>query len=107
MSGLLALLDDVAALTKLAAAQLDDVTAQAAKVGVKTAGILIDDTAVTPRYVQGIKPERELSIVARIAKGSLRNKLVIILPIALLLNALECIQHRRLNRDIQSCGWLI
>jgi uncharacterized protein len=86
MSGLLALLDDVAALTKLAAAQLDDVTAQAAKVGVKTAGILIDDTAVTPKYVHGLPAARELPIVWQIARGSLFNKLVILLPIAMLLN---------------------
>ncbi len=86
MSGLLALLDDVAALTKLAAAQLDDISAQAAKVGVKTAGVLIDDTAVTPKYVQGLPAARELPIVWQIARGSLFNKLVILLPIAMLLN---------------------
>ncbi|MDP3526172.1 MAG: DUF808 domain-containing protein [Hoeflea sp.] len=86
MSGLLALLDDVAALTKLAAAQLDDISAQAAKVGVKTAGILIDDTAVTPKYVHGLPAARELPIVWQIARGSLFNKLVILLPIAMLLN---------------------
>jgi uncharacterized protein len=86
MSGLLALLDDVAALTKLAAAQLDDISAQAAKVGTKTAGILIDDTAVTPKYVHGLPAARELPIVWKIARGSLFNKLVILLPIAMLLN---------------------
>ena len=86
MSGLLALLDDVAALTKLAAAQLDDISAQATKVGVKTAGILIDDTAVTPKYVHGLPAARELPIVWQIARGSLFNKLVILLPIAMLLN---------------------
>ncbi|KGF70761.1 ABC transporter [Hoeflea sp. BAL378] len=86
MSGLLALLDDVAALTKLAAAQLDDISAQAAKVGVKTAGVLIDDTAVTPKYVHGLPAARELPIVWQIARGSLFNKLVILLPIAMLLN---------------------
>jgi hypothetical protein len=86
MSGLLALLDDVAALTKLAAAQLDDISGQAAKVGAKTAGILIDDTAVTPKYVHGLPAARELPIVWKIARGSLFNKLVILLPIAMLLN---------------------
>ncbi|MEP3439585.1 MAG: DUF808 domain-containing protein [Hoeflea sp.] len=86
MSGLLALLDDVAALTKLAAAQIDDISAQAAKVGVKTAGVLIDDTAVTPKYVHGLPAARELPIVWQIARGSLFNKLVILLPIAMLLN---------------------
>lgn len=86
MSGLLALLDDVAALTKLAAAQLDDVTAQAAKVGVKTAGVVIDDTAVTPKYVHGLPATRELPIVWKIARASLFNKLIILLPLAMLLN---------------------
>ncbi|MEM5493842.1 DUF808 domain-containing protein [Hoeflea sp. AS16] len=86
MSGLLALLDDVAALTKLAAAQLDDISAQAAKVGVKTAGVLIDDTAVTPKYVHGLPAARELPIVWKIARGSIFNKIVILLPIAMLLN---------------------
>lgn len=87
MSGLIALLDDVAALTKLAAAQVDDIAAQAAKVGAKTAGIIIDDTAVTPKYVTHLPAARELPIIAKIARGSLFNKLVILLPAALLLNA--------------------
>jgi predicted DNA repair protein MutK len=87
MSGLLALLDDVAALAKLASAQLDDVAGQAAKVGAKAAGVVIDDTAVTPKYVTGLPAARELPIVWSIAKGSLRNKLVILLPAALLLQA--------------------
>ena len=85
-SGLFALLDDVAAIAKVAAASLDDVGAQAAKAGAKAAGVVIDDTAVTPRYVVGFTAERELSIIWRIAKGSLRNKLVFILPGALLLS---------------------
>jgi predicted DNA repair protein MutK len=102
MSGILALLDDVAAIAKLAAAQVDDVAAQAAKVGAKVgagvlddaakagskaAGVVIDDAAVTPKYVQGLPAARELPIVAQIARGSLFNKLVILLPAALLLNA--------------------
>lgn len=87
MSGLLALLDDVAALAKLASAQLDDVAGQAAKVGAKTAGVVIDDTAVTPKYVQGLPAARELPIVWRIARGSFFNKLVILLPVAMLLDA--------------------
>lgn len=86
MSGLLALLDDVAALAKLAAAQLDDVAAQAAKAGAKTAGVVIDDSAVTPKYVHGLPAARELPIVAQIARGSLFNKLVLLLPAALLLS---------------------
>jgi predicted DNA repair protein MutK len=84
-TGLIALLDDVAAIAKLAAASLDDVAAQTAKAGTKAAGIVIDDAAVTPRYVVGLKPERELPIIARIAVGSLKNKLLFLLPIALLL----------------------
>jgi len=86
-SGLVALLDDVAGLTKLAAASLDDVGAAASKASVKAAGVVVDDTAVTPRYVAGLAPERELPIIWRIAKGSLRNKLLFLLPAALLLSA--------------------
>jgi predicted DNA repair protein MutK len=86
-SGLFALLDDVAAIAKLAAASLDDVGAAAGKAGAKAAGVVVDDTAVTPRYVSGVTPDRELPIIARIARGSLFNKLVILLPAALLLTA--------------------
>lgn len=85
-SGLAALLDDVAAITKLAAASLDDVGAAAGKAGTKAAGVVIDDTAVTPRYVTGLSPQRELPIIAKIARGSLFNKLIILLPAALLLS---------------------
>ena len=81
--GLLALLDDVAAIAKVAAASLDDVAGQAAKAGVKAAGVVIDDAAVTPRYVVGFSAKRELPIVGKIAMGSLRNKLLILLPAAL------------------------
>src|ERR687894_510380 len=84
-SGLIALLDDVATLTKLAAASVDDVGLAAGRAGVKAAGVVIDDTAVTPRYVVGLAPERELPIIGKIALGSLRNKLLILLPAALLL----------------------
>ena len=87
MSGLLALLDDVAGIAKVAAASVDDVAAQAAKAGAKAAGAVIDDAAVTPKYVQGFAPERELPIVWKIAVGSIRNKLLILLPAALLLSA--------------------
>lgn len=86
-SGLFALLDDVAAIAKLAAASIDDIGAAAGKAGVKAAGVVVDDTAVTPRYVQGVTPDRELPIIARIAKGSLFNKLIILLPAAMLLTA--------------------
>ncbi len=84
--GLVALLDDIAALAKLAAASVDDIGAAAARASVKATGVVVDDTAVTPRYVQGLKPERELPIIKRIALGSLRNKLLFILPAALLLS---------------------
>ena len=86
MSGLLALLDDVVALTKLAAATLDDVAGQAARAGAKAAGVVIDDAAVTPRYVTGLAAQRELPIIGRIALGSLKNKLLFLLPAALLLS---------------------
>ena len=87
MSGLLALLDDVAAIAKLAVSQLDDIAAQAAKAGSKAAGVVIDDAAVTPKYVTGLPAAREIPIVAKIARGSLFNKLVILLPALLLLQA--------------------
>ncbi|MFC4454228.1 DUF808 domain-containing protein [Deinococcus sonorensis] len=84
--GLVALLDDVAAIAKLAAASVDDIGAAAGKASVKALGIVVDDTAVTPRYVTGFTPDRELPIIWRIARGSLRNKIVFILPVALLLS---------------------
>ena len=86
--GLAALLDDVAAIAKLTAASVDDIGAAAGRAGVKAAGVVVDDTAVTPRYVTGFTPDRELPIIWRIAKGSMRNKLLIILPVALALSAL-------------------
>jgi predicted DNA repair protein MutK len=86
-SGLIALLDDVAAIAKLAAASLDDVAAAAGKAGTKSIGVVVDDTAVTPGYAMGFTPERELPIVAKIAMGSLRNKFFFLLPGALLLAA--------------------
>ena len=87
VSGLLALLDDVVALAKVAAASLDDAAGQAVKASGKAAGVVIDDTAVTPRYVVGFAAERELPIVGRIALGSLKNKILFLLPVALLLSA--------------------
>src|SRR6478609_934909 len=71
VSGLFALLDDVAAMVKLTASSLDDIAAGAGRASIKAAGVVVDDAAVTPRYVQGLKPER---------------KLLIILPVALLLS---------------------
>jgi len=86
-SGLIALLDDVATIAKLAASSLDDVAGAAGKASTKAAGVVIDDTAVTPRYVVGLAPERELPIIGKIAVGSLKNK-VLILVGALALSAL-------------------
>ncbi len=86
--GLVGLLDDVAALAKLAAASVDDVGAAAGRASMKTAGVVVDDAAVTPAYVQGLTANRELPIIRRIAVGSLRNKLLVILPAALLLSAI-------------------
>ena len=85
--GLVGLLDDVAALAKLAAASVDDVGAAAGRASVKAAGVVVDDTAVTPSYVHGLAAERELPIVKNIAVGSLRNKLLFILPVALVLSS--------------------
>jgi predicted DNA repair protein MutK len=87
MSGLIALLDDVAAIAKVAAASVDDIAAAAAKAGSKAAGVVIDDAAVTPKYVTGFSADRELPIIWRIALGSIRNKLLILLPGLLLLQA--------------------
>lgn len=85
MSGLIALLDDVAAIAKVAASSIDDVIGQAAKAGSKAAGAVIDDAAVSPKYVQGFAADRELPVIWRITKGSLKNKLVFLLPIGLVL----------------------
>ncbi|MDR4305040.1 DUF808 domain-containing protein [Chelatococcus sambhunathii] len=85
--GLVALLDDIASIAKVAASSLDDVASQTARAGTKAAGVVIDDTAVSPRYVVGFSPDRELPIVGKIALGSLRNKLLILLPACLLLSA--------------------
>ncbi|HWV11809.1 MAG TPA: DUF808 domain-containing protein [Sphingobium sp.] len=86
-SGLIALLDDVAGIAKLTATSLDDVAAAAGRAGSKAAGVVIDDAAVTPRYVVGLTPDRELPIIWKIARGSLRNKLLFLLPAALLMSA--------------------
>ena len=82
-AGLFGLLDDVAALARLAAASVDDISAAAGRATAKAAGVVIDDTAVTPQYVHGITADRELPMIKRIAIGSLRNKLLFILPAAL------------------------
>ncbi len=87
--GLVGLLDDIAALAKLAAASIDDVGAAAGRASAKAAGVVVDDTAVTPAYVQGLAADRELPIIKKIAIGSLRNKLVFIIPIALILSEIS------------------
>ena len=86
--GLAGLLDDIASLAKVAAASIDDVGAAAGKASAKAAGVVVDDTAVTPAYVRGLAADRELPIIKKIATGSLRNKLIIIIPIALVLSAI-------------------
>ncbi len=86
-TGLVALLDDIAGITRLAAASLDDVAAAAGKAGSKAMGVVVDDAAVTPRYMVGFSPKRELPMIWRIALGSFRNKLLFILPAALALSA--------------------
>lgn len=85
-AGLVALLDDVSIIARAAAASIDDIGVAASKAGTKTAGVVIDDAAVTPSYVTGFKPARELPIIWKITKGSLKNKLLILLPGALLLS---------------------
>lgn len=84
--GLAALLDDVAALVRLTAASVDDIAAAAGRASAKAAGVVVDDAAVTPRYIEGLSPAREVPIIKKIAMGSLRNKLLFILPAALLLS---------------------
>jgi hypothetical protein len=84
--GLVALLDDIATIAKLAAASLDDIGAAAGKAGIKSAGVVVDDAAVTPNYVTGFTADRELPIIWRIARGSLFNKLIIITPVILALS---------------------
>ena len=86
-TGLVALLDDIAGITKLAAASLDDIAATTGKAGSKAIGVVVDDAAVTPRYMVGFEPKRELPMIGKIALGSFRNKLVFILPAAVALSA--------------------
>lgn len=85
-TGLMALLDDVVMISKLAAASVDDALGQAAKAGTKAAGVVIDDAAVTPKYVVGLSPQRELPMIWKIAKGSFVNKIFLLLPVALALD---------------------
>lgn len=85
-SGLVALLDDISVIAKAASASIDDIGVAAGKAGTKTAGVVIDDAAVTPSYVTGLSPARELPIIWKITKGSLKNKLIFLLPAALALS---------------------
>ena len=85
--GLVALLDDISVLARMAAASVDDISVAAGRASTKAAGVVIDDAAVTPRYVDGLDPKRELPIIKRITIGSLRNKLLVIIPAILLINA--------------------
>ena len=84
--GLAALLDDIALIARAAAASVDDVAAAAGKASAKAVGVVVDDAAVTPRYVQGFTPDRELPVIWKIAKGSIINKIVFILPAILLMS---------------------
>ena len=84
-AGLAALLDDIAAIARIAAASVDDIGAAAGRAGAKAAAVVVDDAAVTPKYVQGFTPQRELPMIWKIAKGSLLNKaIIIVLALALL-----------------------
>ncbi|MCC6863381.1 MAG: DUF808 domain-containing protein [Rhodobacteraceae bacterium] len=85
MNRLLALIDDVTAIVKVAAASVDDIAGTTVKAGAKAASVVIDDAVVTPKYVQVFQADRELPIIWRIACGSLKNKLVILLPVVLAL----------------------
>jgi len=85
-SGLFALLDDIAVLARLTATSLDDVAVGALKASAKTAGVIIDDAAVTPQYVQGLSPARELPIIGKITVGSLKNKFLFVIPGAMILS---------------------
>jgi uncharacterized protein len=98
--GLVGLLDDIAALAKLDAASIDDVGAAAGRASLKAAGVVVDDTAVTPAYVHGLAADRELPIIKRIAQGSLKNKLLFILPAALVLSEIALV----LVEIILMCG---
>jgi uncharacterized protein len=79
-SSLFALLDDIATV-------LDDVAVMSKVAAKKTAGVLGDDLALNAQQVSGVTADRELPVVWAVAKGSLRNK-VILVPAALLISAL-------------------
>ena len=87
-TGLLALLDDISAIVKVTAASLDDIATQAGTAGSQAAGVVIDDAAVTPKYVVGLSPKRELPIIWNITKGSIKNKILYLIPAALILGGI-------------------
>ncbi len=68
-SGLAALLDDIATIAKVAAASVDDVAAAAGKASSKAAGVVIDDTAVTPQYVTGFTLTASCRLSGGLRKG--------------------------------------
>jgi len=78
-SSLLALIDDIATL-------LDDVAAMTKVAAKKTSGVLGDDLALNAQQVAGVKADRELPVVWAVAKGSLKNKAILV-PAALLISA--------------------
>lgn len=84
------LLDDVAAMTRLAARQgvaaADDVATMTQLAVKKTAGVLGDDLALNAQQVTGVRANRELPVVWAVAKGSLRNKAILV-PAALAISA--------------------
>jgi len=89
MSGLIgyigALADDMSAIaTRVVAASMDDIASQTAKSLPKTAGLLIDDAATIPQFVDSTAAKRELPVIYKIAKKSITNKAIMI-PIALLI----------------------
>src|SRR5688572_29515978 len=79
-SSLLALLDDIASV-------LDDMATLTKLAARKTAGVLGDDLALNAQQVTGVKPDRELPVVWAVAKGSARNKLILV-PMAMAISAL-------------------
>ena len=79
-SGLLLLLDDIATI-------LDDVALMSKMAAKKTAGVLGDDLALNAQQVTGVRADRELPIVWKVAKGSLVNKLILV-PLALLISVI-------------------
>ena len=85
-TSLLTLLDDFAAL-------LDDISVMTKVAAKKTAGVLGDDLALNAKQVQGIAAARELPVIWAVAKGSLKNKAIIV-PVAKQRHR-ECNKHEK------------